>query len=585
MKYIDLNSLKFSDIVNGNRNLAKSTDQLRQFNILINGNITINPLKEILEYSLRANSINANVKIGEFDNFIQNTINTQVYDCVVFFWEICNLTPGLYYKSELMSEDEITRLITKTKIEISSALENLKDTSIVLFNKFSTHAFNYTRLKDNKLDRISEELNDFLESLSYTNIHTININKILIERGINDSLTLKHFYSSKNLYSNNFLKSYTQFTLPLILNICGKSNKILVLDCDNTLWNGVVGEVGATGIGFSSENYSTEPYYEVQCLIKSQLQEGVILCLNSKNNINDIEEVFLKNTNMPLRSEDITIKKVNWDNKLKNLIDISTDLNVGIDSIAFIDDSEFEIYSVKEKLTQSTIEIVPKDISQYATHVKRILNTFYQKNITDEDKRKAQIYKEQFSRKNAEKTSLNIDEYLKSLSLKIKYRINSQEDIPRLSQLTLKTNQFNTTTLRYGEGELQNEINKGSLLFSFDLEDKFGDYGTIGFVMIKLQGEAAHINSFLMSCRAIGRTVEFCMFEIILKHLKNLSSIERLTANIIKTQKNSPVQSLYSDLNFFKEITNDYNDSLNFSINLNDYQFKNTHYVEVLNDK
>jgi FkbH-like protein len=281
---------------------------------------------------------------------------------------------------------------------------------------------------------------------------------------------------------------------------------------------------------------------------------------------------------MLLQQNDIVLKKVNWNNKSQSLQEIATELNINTDSLVFIDDSDFEINLIKESMPSISTFLVPQKSFNYPKELRKFLNIFFQLTKTDEDKQKVLMYQEQTKREHEKKSYSNIDDYLKNLKLSLISKTSIESEIPRLSQLTLKTNQFNTTTYRYSESELQKFYDAGDLLISFKLEDKYGDYGIIGFIMIRLNDDTAILDSFLMSCRAIGRQVEFAMFEVMLQLLKN-KGLKVLKAPLIKNAKNIPVHNIYEDLGL--KLSNRQNENtLIYETDLINYTFTNTHFVE-----
>jgi FkbH-like protein len=238
---------------------------------------------------------------------------------------------------------------------------------------------------------------------------------------------------------------------------------------------------------------------------------------------------------MPLKWDDFLIKKINWNPKSQNIKEISLEINVGLDSLIFIDDNPFEIEEVKNSVGVDGI-LVNKD------NMLSILDDVRLKaiNITQEDKNKLEQYKAEQKRTEVFKTINSIDDFIKNLNIKINYWINNKNQLKRITQLINKTNQFNLTTKRYSESEVEEMMQKDKV-FSFQVEDKFGDMGIVSVVIVK----NGIIDTFLMSCRVLGRKIEEQIMQIVLNNVKL-----PLKAVYIKTAKNSQIESLYERLGF-----------------------------------
>jgi FkbH-like protein len=255
---------------------------------------------------------------------------------------------------------------------------------------------------------------------------------------------------------------------------------------------------------------------------------------------------------MPINLKNTSIIKANWNNKSENIKSISKELNLGLDSFVFIDDSEFEISEVKNKLPMVKTFSVPKDIYNYPNFFrKNITKLFNNKNLTLEDKKRVNYYKYEINRKKHSAKFKNREKFIDSLNLRLKVYINKQNKnyTDRISQMTQKTNQFNLTTKRYTEDDIKNFINiKSFHVFTGDVSDKFGDHGKTILTIIKKEKKSFIIDTFLMSCRVIGRELEKSFFDAILKKIKN----DKLPiyGTYIKTEKNEQVKSFYQKLGF-----------------------------------
>ena len=252
---------------------------------------------------------------------------------------------------------------------------------------------------------------------------------------------------------------------------------------------------------------------------------------------------------MQIINEHLAINKSNWSDKVSNLSAIAKELNIGLDSLVFIDDSSFEVNLIREQLPEVTVLQVPKRLYEYPKMLRENRGLFYNLSFTAEDKKKIDMYKQQVERETVKEKFTDIEDYLASLELKMTIYQDDEAIIPRMSQLSQKTNQFNLTTKRYTEGNIKSFIEKDvSKVIAFSVSDKFGDSGVTGLCIINLHDEtqSAEIDTLLMSCRIIGRNIEYAFIDYIIDMMKE-KKVSSIKASYIKTQKNEQV-------NFFFEI-------------------------------
>ncbi len=554
----------------------------KEYQISVLSNITTNQIKEILEYKLMLENINASVTIGDYDNIVSDTIKYESSNLVIIFLELSNLFDGLNFKIDLYNDVQFDEILNKAKNEIDLVFENLKNTSLVLFNKFSTISIDHLNSPiSGKMDKLTVLLNHYLETKQVSNVKLIQTEKIIANIGIEQSVSLRFYYSSKALYTVNFFKSYVSFVLPIILAANGKTKKALIFDCDNTLWKGILGEDGFDNIQMNQHTNGGKYFYEVQTLALTLSKQGVLLGLCSKNNAQDVDEVLLSHPDIIIKNEDIVIKKVNWSDKASNLKEIAKELNIGLDSIVFVDDSDFEINLINEQLPEIKTLQVPKNLYEYPKLIKEQLALFYRLSVSKEDLVKSKMYKEQVQRESKKSNFGSFEEYLMSLELACTIELDNASLVPRISQLTQKTNQFNLTTLRYTEKDIENFMHdKSASVYTWSVSDKYGDYGLTGLCILKKEQNKAEvvIDTFLMSCRIIGRNIEYALIDFIIEQLKN-AGIEKVKSKYIKTMKNSQVSNLFADCSF--HIIEQLENETDYSLNVNQYKYKTIDYIKI----
>jgi FkbH-like protein len=541
--------MKFAEILKYNNKLSNSLNG-KEFNIAILSNVITNQLNPILEYFSRKEGVFAKCESGNYDNIVQESKNYKNKDLVIIIWELANLIDGLQYRSNLLSENEVEDLILRFKNEINHVFAELNKTSSIIVTKFSTLIFNHHLIKKNNFDKICDELNEHLVKSAPINCLIIDTDKIIAKISVLKSVDFRNYYSSKSLYSIDFYCEFSKMITPFIFSIMGKTKKALILDCDNTLWSGIVGEDGPEGIKMSSKDSKGVVFEEVQFLIKSLSNKGVIIGINSKNNAEDVLDIFDNHKEMSILKNEISIQKINWNDKVLNLQEISKELNIGIDSIVFMDDSDFEINMIDQFLPAVKSIQVPKQTYLYPDQFRQNMNLFFNNTILKEDLNRQKMYHDQILRDDKKNQYNNLEDYIKSLELNMTFYKDSHKLIPRIAQLTQKTNQFNLTTIRYSENDIRAFVEDSkSIVYSFGLKDKYGDFGITGVSIVKLSDNKAYIDTMLMSCRVIGRNVEKKFIQLILEDLKS-KNIDEVNATYIKTQKNIQVEDFFEDIGF-----------------------------------
>ena len=306
--------------------------------------------------------------------------------------------------------------------------------------------------------------------------------------------------------------------------------KVLVMDCDNTLWTGVCGE-GAVEIDKARA--------ELQRFALAQKEQGMLLALNSKNNLEDAVAVFEQHPDMVLTMNDIATHRINWGSKADNLISMAEELNLDLNSFIFIDDDVVQCSEVRTKLPQVLTIQLPLDESKLMPCIDNVWG--FDKVADDSMKgERSAFYQQNQARKELEAASVSIHDYLDSLKLQIEVRPLAEGDIPRASDMTLRTNQFNFTTRRFQQAELVQHLEQaGHSALVVSVSDRFGDYGIVGLVMLAEQDNTVEMTDFLLSCRALGRGVE----HHIIRHLAEQMQIaDSLVVRFARSAKNRPAQ-------------------------------------------
>jgi FkbH-like protein len=329
--------------------------------------------------------------------------------------------------------------------------------------------------------------------------------------------------------------------------------KVLVLDLDNTLWGGVVGETGPLGIALG-DGADGEAFRAFQTHVKGLADRGVVLAIASKNNPQDVEEVFEKNTEMALKLDDFGAIEIGWDPKGTTLARLAKTLNLGIDSLVFFDDNPAEREQVRQALPEVEVVDVPEDPAEYVRALQAGLY-FETTGLNDADRERSAQYAVERKRQALEQSAGSMEEYLRSLEMKAQVREIDEDDLPRVVQLLAKTNQFNLTTRRHTRQALLDLLaDPRSVGMTLRLGDRFGDHGLVAVLVAAPSGgagDALRIDTWLMSCRVIGRGAEQFLFGLLLAKAR-LLGYRRLLGEYIPTKKNVPVAELYDQLGYRK---------------------------------
>src|SRR5262249_20379102 len=318
--------------------------------------------------------------------------------------------------------------------------------------------------------------------------------------------------------------------------------KVVCLDADNTLWGGIVGEDGVEGIAVDRQ-YPGTVYRRFQGQLLDLARSGVVLALVTRNNRSDVEEAFQRR-DMPLKLEYFSSIQVNWEPKSDNIVRVAEELNVGLDSMIFIDDNPFELEQVKAALPEVEVHRFQAQWADAALGLLASIPGLKAWSVTSEDLQKTAHYRDERQRTELRKQATSLGDYLRSLDIRLEIGCNRAAQVKRISQLTNKTNQFNLTTRRYSEGDIVRLTEVGSV-FDVRLRDRFGDMGVIGVVIV-VDGE---IDTFLLSCRALGRGVESQVIDYVCRRVGS----NALRASYVPTRKNMMTAEFY-DANGFEVV-------------------------------
>lgn len=406
------------------------------------------------------------------------------------------------------------------------------------------------------------------------NVFVVEVSEIQNRIGRKVCFDEKYYYSAKMPLSLEALPHVAKKVADTVDVLRGKIKKCIILDLDNTLWGGVIGDDGMSGIEIG-ELGAGHAFTEFQMWLKELKNRGMVLAVCSKNNEETAKEPFLKHPEMILKLEDISMFVANWDDKASNIRYIQETLNLGMDSFVFLDDNPFERNMVRSIIPEITVPELPEDPALYLSYLKE-LNLFETPSYSEEDKSRTDQYRAEIGRVTMQKRFESIDDYLISLEMKAEAKAFDEFHYPRISQLTQRSNQFNLRTIRYTEAEIKSIANdERYITLYFTLKDKFGDHGLISVVILEKQDQKTlFINTWLMSCRVLKRGMEEFVVNTIVEKARQ-QGYNKVIGEYIKTQKNSMVEHIYNKMGF-ESI-----DDKCFSVDVSRYTNNKTYIVEV----
>ena len=441
-------------------------------------------------------------------------------------------------------------------INLAQTFVNKSKSKLILSNfnipSYSPIGINETREEYGLHDMIVD-LNRIVKSTmsDKSEIYIYDLNSFITKFGESNVFDYKQYFYGDVRISLDYIPYLAEELMGYVKAVLGLNKKCIVLDLDNTLWGGIVGEDGFEGIKLGDDPVG-RAYAEFQHNLLALNQRGILLAINSKNNFDDAMQIIKEHPNMVLKEDNFTCIRINWNDKAVNMKEISDELNIGLDSMVFFDDDPVNREYVKSNLPEiQTVEI--SDPSNYSKILKS-MNDFQVLKITDEDTTRNKMYLEQRKRTELKTQVGDLQDFLKQLGISVKIKNADNFTIPRISQLTLKTNQFNLTTRRYQEEDIKKfSQDKDKIVECAQVQDKFGDNGITGvYVINKDNKQEWTIDTFLLSCRVIGRGVEDGMlYQIIEKARKE--GVSKVRGEYIKTKKNKPAENFFPNFGFKKE--------------------------------
>jgi FkbH-like protein len=516
----------------------------------LSSNVTVDLLGTFLRKQALLHGQLARIQVGGFGDHLGNVkrFAAEGTDAVILLNLLDAIMPGFEARIPTLEHDVMAAQVDRFRSELVltlAAARPIKHVFVSLVHRLSPPTPGSVA---DPVDAAVSEFNGVIteEAARADNVHVVSSGALCAQLGWSVAHDVHSYYRFRAPFTPAFHDLFAQQVFRLTRGFGSYYYKALVLDGDNTLWGGILGEDLSDGIKLGPYGYPDGVYWQVQNDFLSLQRRGVLLGLCSKNNQADVDEVLASHPHMVLRSGDFVAKRVNWDDKATNLESIARELNIGLDSIVFVDDSPFECEAVRSRLPMVKTLQVPAKLFEYPRLVREIDELFAMDLASAEGSTKTEQYRLLALASQERAQYQSQDDYLASLEIKVKVQRNHRASAARIAELSQKSNQFNLTTRRYSVSEVTALMESGTAdVYSVHVADKFGDSGLTGVVIVKYESpEAAAIDTFLMSCRVLGRGVELSFWSQVLEAARG-RRCSLLTAEYIPTAKNAQVSDFW----------------------------------------
>jgi FkbH-like protein len=541
---------------------------LTKFKLAILRSFTVEPIVPLLRAEAFAYGIDLEVHVGDFNTYVQDMLDSQstLYrfapNAVVLAVRADQAAPELWRDFADLAPDlaqQAAERVVRGYEQWIGAFRKHSQAALIIHSLERPSAPSLGVLDDQSesgqsgvIRQINRELRRIAEG--FHGVHSLDYDALVARYGSEHWHDERKWLMARLPIAANHLLHMAREWMRFIVPLSGRTAKVLVVDLDNTLWGGVIGEDGMAGIKVGSE-YPGAAYQALQRALLDLSRKGILLAVCSKNNLDDAMEALEKHPGMLVRPKHFAAMRINWTDKAQNLREIAQELNVGIDSLAFLDDNPFEREQVRAAFPEVTVIDLGRNPLEYASAVRNCA-AFERLTLSSEDQQRTEMYAAQKQRAGAEQNFQSKEDFFRFLEQEAELEPVSDLTLARIAQLTQKTNQFNLTTRRYTEPQIAELAKEPEWhIFSIRVRDRFGDHGLVGVAIAHDEGEQCEVDTFLLSCRVIGRTVETAL----LAHLAESAAQrgrKRLVGWFLPTKKNAPARDFYPQHGFERQEAN-----------------------------
>ena len=541
----------------------------RRIKVAILSSFTLGGVKETLLVKCKEEGVAAQVYVGGYNQYSQEILepHSKLYafnpDLVILMLDTRTVTGEHYLQPYELTDNDRREWEKATFERIMSLVGTIRKNSSarIMVDNFEVPTHSPLGIIENRtpfgfqdsVAALNARLREALRADPSTFL--FDYESFASRVGKDNLIDYKMYYLGDIRLNPRFVPELCDEYIPYIRAMLSMTKKCLVLDLDNVLWGGIIGEDGLGGIKLGPTPEGS-PFLEFQRYILSLNRRGDILAINSANNPDDALEAIRKHPYMLLKEDLFASVRINWNDKISNMKAIADEIDIGIDSLVFFDDSHVNREMIRQALPEFTVVDVPDDPALYLKTIEE-LRAFDSLQLTEEDKRRGQMYAEQRKRVEFQGVVGDVTEYLKALGQVVTLETVNSLNLARISQLTQKTNQFNTTTRRYLEGDIQKMSDSGRYLVAgIRVQDKFGDSGLTGVAIVEKNPGVWRIDDLLLSCRVIGRKVEDALLAYIMDQARGAGA-NALVGEFIPTKKNAPAKDFYKTRGFTQTSTKD----------------------------
>ena len=557
--------------------LAQDTPRITK-RIAFLGGSTTSDIRNVLEIFLLNAGIAPEFYESEYNRYYEDSVfsneNLDAFnpEIIIIFTSVLNL------KYPPLLTDSLSEIVAKIENEYArykTMWDSLftKYNAVIIQNNIDPSPIQpegsgvlYSSLS-NFRDILNVKFSEYAKDHPGFYIH--DINRLASEIGLSRWRDMNQYYAYKLAVNYDVIPEVSYSLKRIICSVLGRVKKCLVLDLDNTLWGGVIGDDGVNGIIIGSETAQGEAYSEFQRYCKALHDRGIILAVCSKNDTDTAKSGFTHPDSI-LSLEDFTVFYANWEPKNVNIRRIAHEINIGLDSLVFIDDNPAERAIVRETMPEVSVpEVNPDDVFSFIRAIE-INGYFDTVNISEDDRRRNDTYRQNIQRAELEHISANYDDFLQSLDMEAEITPFTEVYYDRIAQLTNKTNQFNLTTKRFTLAEIRAiSEDERYITLCCRLKDRFGDNGIISLMIAEKEGDKLNIILWLMSCRVLKRGVEDVMINRMMNEAAK-NGFRKVTGSYIPTKKNGMTANLYGSYGF--RIVNDDESQTLWEIDMEDFR-------------
>jgi FkbH-like protein len=527
--------------------------------IAIAGSMTVEPLEPFLGAHLLSKNFKPHLTVGPFNQLRQicydykTVLGGGEFNGIALLWRVEDLFPDMLARclGNSAALDDILREIKGMAGWVAHLRQSFKGTLVVSTPPYpSSPGFEISQLGQASsgvaaFNAISQCW--IREMTALERVRLVDLNGLMLNTGIKQAHDVRKWQLYRQPYTEAFWQDIGRMLGRILTAEKISPKKCLALDLDNTLWGGIVGEDGLDGIQLGDE-FPGKAYRDFQRHLLYLKNKGIVLAIASKNDSEDAYEVFDRHDAMILSRNDFAAIEIHWDSKVESIKRVAKKLNIGLDSIVFVDDNPKEIGEVKERLAAVSCVMVPEDVADLPGLLAET-DFFDFAEVTDEDRRRTEMMVADSIRQEVQET-MSEEEFRKSLNLKIDVFAVQKQHLARVTQLINKTNQFTLTTIRRTQDEVEAlALVKDVLVLGMDIKDKYGEYGLVGVAILKKKDKNCIIDTLLMSCRVLGRGAEDTFIAKVAEAAQTLDCTE-IRGKYIPTAKNGMVKDLYKNFNF-----------------------------------